>query len=254
MRMRFPQLAAYCENGSWASRHRPQGRTPWVNQPRHGINCLAIPRKFCFAISRSTSSSIAKQRTRGRSRSAAGALFQLAKLFSLPTLISVVPEGNAILLKLIAELTDNAGFAPADAACHRKSVRRRRHTETIAHSGRKVLIVAGFMMEAVVLEYRPRRAWPRLQGPRTRRRVRQFLTTSGSGGPAPDGGRRRHQPRSFPSAPSCRPTSRPNAESKCSQSFKASRSIERTAGHRIVFHLDTPSFTTPKENTDENRY
>ena len=23
--------------------------------------------------------------------------------------------------------------------------------------------------------------------------------------------------------------------------------------NRIVFHLDTPSFTTPKENTDENR-
>jgi nicotinamidase-related amidase len=83
--------------------------------------------------------------------SAAGALFQLAKRFSLPTLISVVPEGSNPP-QLIAELTDTAGFAPAMPRATASLFGDAAITETIARNGRKILIVAGFMIEAVVLD------------------------------------------------------------------------------------------------------
>jgi hypothetical protein len=82
--------------------------------------------------------------------SAAGALLQLAKLFSLPTIISLVPEGNSPP-ELIAELSNSVGFAPEMLRATASLFRDALTTQAIASSSRSVLIVAGFMMEAVVL-------------------------------------------------------------------------------------------------------
>jgi hypothetical protein len=82
--------------------------------------------------------------------SAAGALLQLAKLFSLPTIISVVPDGNNPP-QVIAELSGIGGFAPEMLRATASLFGDAATTQAIARSGRKVLIVAGFMMEAVVL-------------------------------------------------------------------------------------------------------
>ena len=79
----------------------------------------------------------------------AGVLMQLAKLFSLPTTLSVVPEQEKAP-ELIQELR-NSGFAaeklrvPVSPFLDESTVR------TLAGSKRKVLIVAGFATEAVVL-------------------------------------------------------------------------------------------------------
>jgi nicotinamidase-related amidase len=82
--------------------------------------------------------------------SAARALLQLAKLFSLPTIISVVPDGNNPP-QVIAELSGIGGFAPEMLRATASLFGDAGTTQAIARSGRKVLIVAGFMMEAVVL-------------------------------------------------------------------------------------------------------
>ncbi|HTF71499.1 MAG TPA: isochorismatase family protein [Edaphobacter sp.] len=82
--------------------------------------------------------------------SAAGALLQLAKLFSLPTIISVVPDGNNPP-QVIAELSGIDGFAPEMLRATASLFGDAATTQAIARSSRRVLIVAGFMMEAVVL-------------------------------------------------------------------------------------------------------
>lgn len=82
--------------------------------------------------------------------SAAGALLQLAKLFSLPTIISVVPDGNNPP-QVIAELSGIGGFAPEMLRTTASLFGDAATKQAIARAGRKVLIVAGFMMEAVVL-------------------------------------------------------------------------------------------------------
>jgi len=82
--------------------------------------------------------------------SAAGALFQLARLFSLPTILSVVPEGKNPP-HVIDELADTSGFAPEMLRATASLFGDAPTTAAIARSGRRVLIVAGFMMEAVVL-------------------------------------------------------------------------------------------------------
>ena len=82
--------------------------------------------------------------------SAAGALLQLAKLFSLPTIISVVPEGKNPP-QVIDELNDTSGFAPEMLRATASLFSDAPTTAAIALSARRVLIVAGFMMEAVVL-------------------------------------------------------------------------------------------------------
>jgi hypothetical protein len=82
--------------------------------------------------------------------SAARALLQLAKLFSLPTIISMVPDGNNPP-QVIAELSGIGGFAPEMLRATASLFGDAATTQAIARSGRKVLIVAGFMMEAVVL-------------------------------------------------------------------------------------------------------
>ena len=81
---------------------------------------------------------------------AAGALLQLARLFSLPTIISVVPEGNSPP-QVIAELSGIGGFAPEMLRATASLFGDAATAQAIARSGRKVLLVAGFMMEAVVL-------------------------------------------------------------------------------------------------------
>jgi nicotinamidase-related amidase len=82
--------------------------------------------------------------------SAAGALFQLARLFSLPTILSVVPEGKNPP-QVIAELNDTGGFAPEMLRVTASLFGDAPTAAAIAHSACKVLIVAGFMTEAVVL-------------------------------------------------------------------------------------------------------
>lgn len=83
------------------------------------------------------------------SRSAA-VLAQLAKLFELPVILSVVPEAEQApeLLPELAEQTRN------DPQFLRLSVNPfldRATREALASSGRKTLIIAGFATEAVVL-------------------------------------------------------------------------------------------------------
>ncbi|MDT7813307.1 MAG: hypothetical protein QOJ42_3223, partial [Acidobacteriaceae bacterium] len=63
---------------------------------------------------------------------------------------SVVPDGNNPP-QVIAELSGIGGFAPEMLRATASLFGDAATTQAIARSGRKVLIVAGFMMEAVVL-------------------------------------------------------------------------------------------------------
>ena len=82
--------------------------------------------------------------------SAAGALRQLARLFALPMIVSVVPEGKQPP-QLIDELLDATEATPQRQRSTVGLFGDAPTSAAIAQSGRKVLIVAGFMMEAVVL-------------------------------------------------------------------------------------------------------
>ena len=83
--------------------------------------------------------------------SSASALFQLAKLFALPAIISVVPEGNKPP-QVISELSDSDGYAPEMMRTTASLFGDAATSQAIERTGRKVLVVAGFMMEAVVLD------------------------------------------------------------------------------------------------------
>jgi len=89
--------------------------------------------------------------TRPRSlASAAKALLQLAQLFLLPTIISVVPEGKNPP-RMIDELADTGDLAPPMLRSSASLFGDEATIAAIEKSGRKVLIIAGFMMEAVAL-------------------------------------------------------------------------------------------------------
>jgi nicotinamidase-related amidase len=83
------------------------------------------------------------------SRSAA-ALAQLAKLFQLPVILSVVPEakpGPELLPELAEQTSNDPQFLRVVASPFQDGATR----EALAASGRKTLIIAGFATEAVVL-------------------------------------------------------------------------------------------------------
>jgi len=82
--------------------------------------------------------------------SSAGGLLQLARLFSMPVIISLVPEGKNPP-DVIAELGHTDGYAPQLMRTTASLFGDQSTVQTIERSGRKVLIVAGFMMDAVVL-------------------------------------------------------------------------------------------------------
>jgi hypothetical protein len=78
----------------------------------------------------------------------AGALLEIAKLFSLPTTLSVVPEGDAP--ELISELR-GSGFAQEKLRVSLSPFFDEPTKNLLAQSNRKVLIIGGFATEAVVL-------------------------------------------------------------------------------------------------------
>lgn len=82
--------------------------------------------------------------------SSAGALFQLAKMFSIPAIISVAPEGKKPP-EVIAELRETDGYAPQMLRTTASLFGDEATAQAVERSGRNVLVVAGFMMEAVVL-------------------------------------------------------------------------------------------------------
>ena len=79
----------------------------------------------------------------------AGVLLEIAKLFSLPTTLSVVPDGNKAP-ELIAEPPDS-GFAQKKIRASASPFLDEATRSVVARSGRKVLIIGGFATEAVVL-------------------------------------------------------------------------------------------------------
>jgi nicotinamidase-related amidase len=79
----------------------------------------------------------------------AGVLLELAKLFALPTTLSVVPEGEKAP-ELIPELR-NSGFAQEKLRASASPFTEPSTVEALARSERKVLVVAGFATEVVVL-------------------------------------------------------------------------------------------------------
>jgi nicotinamidase-related amidase len=79
----------------------------------------------------------------------AGVLLELAKLFALPTTFSVVPEAEKAP-ELIPELR-NSGFAQEKLRASASPFTEPSSVEALARSGRKVLIIAGFATEVVVL-------------------------------------------------------------------------------------------------------
>ena len=78
----------------------------------------------------------------------AGVLLEIAKLFSLPTTLSVVPEGDTH--ELISELRDS-GFAQEKLRVSVSPFFDEPTKNLLAQSNRKVLIIGGFATEAVVL-------------------------------------------------------------------------------------------------------
>jgi nicotinamidase-related amidase len=82
--------------------------------------------------------------------SAADALLGLARLFSLPTIVSVVPEGNKGP-DVIAGLSETAGFARQMTRTSASLFFDAPTNDAIARTGRRIVIVSGFMMEGVVL-------------------------------------------------------------------------------------------------------
>jgi Isochorismatase family len=79
----------------------------------------------------------------------AGVLLELAKLFALPTTLSVVPEGGKAP-ELIPEL-HNSGFAQEKLRSSASPFTEPLTAEALGRSARKVLVVGGFAMEVVVL-------------------------------------------------------------------------------------------------------
>jgi hypothetical protein len=82
-------------------------------------------------------------------RQSAGVLLQLAKLFSLPTTLSVVPEQEKAP-ESIPELR-NGGFAPEKLRASANPFRDETTVQRLAGTDRRVLILAGFATEVVVL-------------------------------------------------------------------------------------------------------
>jgi hypothetical protein len=80
---------------------------------------------------------------------AAGVLLEIAKLFSLPTTLSVVPEGDKAP-ELISELR-GSGFAQEKLRASASPFLDEATKNLVAQSGRQVLIIGGFATEAVVL-------------------------------------------------------------------------------------------------------
>jgi hypothetical protein len=78
----------------------------------------------------------------------AGVLLEIAKLFSLPTTLSVVPEGD--MPELISELR-GSGFAQEKPRVSVSPFFDEPTKNLLAQSNRKVLIVGGFATEAVAL-------------------------------------------------------------------------------------------------------
>jgi hypothetical protein len=79
----------------------------------------------------------------------AGVLLEIARLFSLPTTLSVVPEGDKAP-ELISELRGN-GFAQEKLRASASPIFDDATKNSLAQSRRKVLIIGGFATEAVVL-------------------------------------------------------------------------------------------------------
>jgi hypothetical protein len=79
----------------------------------------------------------------------AGVLLEIAKLFSLPTTLSVVPEGDKAP-ELISELR-GSGFAQEKLRASASPFFDTATKNLLAQSRRKVLIIGGFATEAVVL-------------------------------------------------------------------------------------------------------
>jgi hypothetical protein len=79
----------------------------------------------------------------------AGVLLEIARLFSLPTTLSVVPEGDEAP-ELISELR-GSGFAQEKQRVSVSPFCDEATKILLAQSQRKVLIVGGFALEAVVL-------------------------------------------------------------------------------------------------------
>jgi hypothetical protein len=79
----------------------------------------------------------------------AGVLLEIARLFSLPTTLSVVPEGDKAP-ELISELRGN-GFAQEKLRASASPFFDDATKNSLAQSMRKVLIIGGFATEAVVL-------------------------------------------------------------------------------------------------------
>src|SRR5258707_3232393 len=79
----------------------------------------------------------------------AGVLLEIARLFSLPTTLSVVPEGDQAP-ELISELR-GSGFAQEKLRVSVSPFWDEATKTLLAQSKRKVLIIGGFATEAVVL-------------------------------------------------------------------------------------------------------
>jgi hypothetical protein len=79
----------------------------------------------------------------------AGAILEIAKLFSLPTTLSVVPEGDKAP-ELISELR-GSGFAQEKLRASASPFLDEATKNLLAQSRRQVLIIGGFATEAVVL-------------------------------------------------------------------------------------------------------
>jgi Isochorismatase family len=94
---------------------------------------------------------IARGRTNDRDAlsKSAGVLLEIAKLFSLPTTLSVVPEGDKAP-ELISELR-GSGFAQEKLRASASPFFDAATKNLLAQSRRKVLIIGGFATEAVVL-------------------------------------------------------------------------------------------------------
>jgi hypothetical protein len=79
----------------------------------------------------------------------AGVMLEIAKLFSLPTTLSVVPEGDKAP-ELISELR-GSGFAQEKLRASASPFLDEATKNLLAQSRRQVLIIGGFATEAVVL-------------------------------------------------------------------------------------------------------
>ena len=77
-------------------------------------------------------------------------LTQLAKVFSLPVTISVVPEGDATP-ELIPELVEEAADAPQFLRANASPFLDEKTRAALASHGRKTLVISGFATEVVVL-------------------------------------------------------------------------------------------------------